>query len=392
VQFKLGLSWKRAKAAIKCFFLPEDHTGRGTPPFCPSMAISRKSPIPLEDMPAKALQKCPILPYVLFALWNHCPKKEEEKFPVGAYINHCGKWAILMFRTLNVAQKAIIEKPWLRRSGILVDWRKLDNAPAPMTGGVPYSCEAAQRTCYMCKELCIETEMMVGFSSDDLYCPTCYTSRKSWVNFEKIEAIKMVVSVVLFFEGMDDMFPRENLLRKQIVVQFETKCASKKQAALWIKESIESGNLVESKLPKIKSKVICLPKNIKWVLDAYKQEDITTPKEVDFVKDLLWDNNGWMLKKDVASSLKTKFERMSTPVLRQNVFTNASRDEIFCTAIGIDTCVVAFTREDALAALELLVTDSKRNIIAILEDKRSLLTMEDHIQLDGLTSTIDIIE
>lgn len=362
-----GIVVETGHGADKVLHLPDQYDGAAVPAIC----LSEKVPLPTEDMPAKAIELSSVRPYILFLQKFRIPP--ESNLPDKAFIQASGMWMILMFQKLTEAQRAVAAKPWLR-SGILVDWRR-----AGKTSNKKIAERASVETnvpetipCSSCEGLCLETDLFIEPGTEGFFCRTCFTKRDYWTESEQSDATDKVISIMKMMADNDDVYVPRNILRKALTQRWPVDCASRDQAALWIESAMEAGAAIEMKQQNIKAKVICLPENIRWVLTPFPPADTLTTAEEEYVKDLLWENEFSMTRKEVIGRLKGKFPRMNTPMMRTKVFLNAAANGSFFVAKGPNGQAVALSKEDAYSALEVNVADivstTEASLNAVVEE------------------------
>lgn len=340
------------EGATKVLNLPG---GGDTDMVFPAVSISDDAPLAVSDMPEKALELSGCLPYILFALWSHCP--QGNKFSKQTFVQSSGKWAILMFRTLADAHRQLEERPWLR-VGTLVDWRRNQERlkQIPEVQKIGHTKDSEQTaTCSKCDGVFpVEDMMMAGSRNKELHCQQCF----SWNDDEKEEATRHVVAMLKMMADNDDVFVAIYIARKQLCLRYPDQCASRKQGQLWIEEAVKAGKVISFKRAEMKVKLICLSSRYMEATAPFPAEGIDTSKEEEHVLDLLWAKNGWMPRVDAIASLKDKFETMSTPFIRNKVFLNAWKNGHFFIAKGPFGQTLGLTKEDAELALRTMYNSS----------------------------------
>jgi len=175
----------------------------------------------------------------------------------------------------------------------------------------------------------------------------------SWSDTEKKRGVGFVVEMLEMLAENDDFFVNEASLRKQIIHRWPDECASRVHASLWIGEAVEVGSAIKIKKVGNKKKIVCLPKCHKWLADLDIEAEKDFSGEERHVYDLLWGNNGWMLRTDVISSLKSNFESMSDPPMRLKMFSVAKEKGLFHVGKGPYFHTVGLTYDDAVKAIEI---------------------------------------
>lgn len=380
-----GIVIESGEGAFKTFRLPSGEKDGG---FRPPIALSETAPITVQDIPLRALEMIPSLPFVLFAPWALCPK--EDKFPAKAFVQSSGKWAVLMFHTLTTAQRAVAEKPWLR-SGTLVDWRRAaDHVKNP----APAEAQSVMQitSCSLCKSECRKS-VMRAFNGEELYCRSCCMAIESRSDSEKVKATECVKAMLDMMAENDDIFIAENILRKQLSLRWPSACKSRQEAALWIQDAVDSGEAIRFKRPGMKAKLICRAHLYEMAISPFPLSDTDTSAEEQHVIDMLWDRNGWMKRTEAIASLKENFKTMQSPFLRNKCILNAAESKKFFVAKGSWGQTLGLTIEDAHTALDIVrpsLEGAAENSVSSAKAMTQDYAEEDSTEIDiaGRTSPI----
>ena len=339
----------------KLLHLPEDIDNT----VHPTIHLALSLPLPYNSIMANQRVKdvSSALPIIIFL--QKCKVPQGSEFPVKTFIQSVDKFMVLMYRSVNDAQRAATSKPWiLQNASAVVDWRKVGDSPV-RGGSTPiFSVETFK--CHLCAGKFPQVELFVEPGTIEHMCRFCFTSSKSWTAAERSRGIEKVICMLYDMEENDDVYVRSSLLRRLIVERWPDECASRGQAALWIEEAVREGTVkeVKEKLTSSKKvKVVCLTQNFRWVVETHPE--VPTLLEEKYVNNLLWER-GPCPRKEIINSVKGSFPRMSCPLMRNRMFMNATENGSFVVAKGPYDQVVALSQADAAAALEKL-DDAREN-------------------------------
>jgi hypothetical protein len=330
---------------------------------CPTMPVSDRPPISMDEMPEKALTVTSSLPFVLFVKWFLCPRDENKKFPGRAFVQSIpGKWAILMFHTLREVMQGVAAFPWLR-SGHLVDWTLATSRIHDLQTAVTTATEPFAPTCSICKEELSPPESSID---EQEFCNVCAVSTNvGWEETDRAQAVARVIQMLEMMAANDDVYVAKSILRKALKLRWPDQCPSNRRAALWIQEVLASDTAIEFDHPEVKGKgLICLKSIRAQAMAPFPPESMNTSREEDHILDLLWElKGGWMRRTAAIASLVERFpETMKTPVSRNLVFLNAAQNGRFFVAKGPYGQAVALIKEDAHDTLELFGEDEKDTV------------------------------
>jgi hypothetical protein len=333
----------------------------------PSIALSKKPPMALRDVPERVHQISARLPFVLFMTRSVCPKAPNIK----AFFSTHSKWSFLLFRTLGDVNLAAIQEPQLKQ-GTLVDWRRLDDAlptrsssfssstSQPTTNNTVKGPVESDRTVACCQCTAyrrIQPEMIQPPNGEQrFFCSEeCY----GWGSQEKNLAVRNVVALLGVFAANDDVSVSETFLRVMLYERyFSSNCTSRRLARLWISQAVKVGDIRLFSKNKggrgKRSMLVCL-KGLYAVAKLNNNphsDDLDTSREEQYVMNLLWSNNGWMTRIDMAERLMSRFPlSMQSCVSRTQVILNAARKKSFYVAHGPYGHTIGLTVKDAEMAM-----------------------------------------
>ncbi len=270
-------------------------------------------PIAINDMPPKALELSRNLPYILFMPKSRIPR--GISMPEKTFIQTCGRWIILMFHKLSISQKVVANYPWLYE-GVLVDWRNRENIKNPV----------------------IDLGRIGNL--------------KPLNDTEKAKVSERVVSMLRELAENDDISVPRGILRKMLMSRWPDDCVSRDKAAQWVEAAIDGGFIQESKHPSTKAKVVFISDNRNLALTPYDQIHLNTTVEMNFVREMLWENsnpNKVMTRAEVIKAIELNFSTMRSPIMRTKMFLNAADQGLFYIAKGPLGQFVGLTKEDANA-------------------------------------------
>jgi hypothetical protein len=320
--------------------------------FRPTMPVSGRSPVTIDQMPEKALAMTSSLPFVLFVAWYLCPKDEDKKFPDRVFIQSIpGKWAIVMFHNLRDVLRGVAAYPWLR-SGRLVDWRLVTSGTHELQ---QTAIGPSTLTCSICNEEELSPPEEAPINGQGL-CSVCAVSLTvDWVETHRAPVIDHVIQVLQMMAANDEVYVKKNFLRKALILRWPDECSSNRHAALWIHEALIGGTAIEFNRPHVNGRVICVKSTEAQAKASFPPENMKTDREERFVFDLLFENHGWMRRTAIIAALVEQFpDTMKTPVLRNRAVMNAAQKGLFFVAKGPYGHTVALIRSDAHDTLKLL--------------------------------------
>lgn len=324
-------------------------------------------------------------PFILFAPKILFPPGTQ--MPKHGFIQQAADWLLLIFWTLNDAQRVVNEELPQLVDCTLVDWRQVqlevasaNNAKAVVNDGTETAQsskvaeaedgegKANSAVCFRCGATLEESDTIyvavTGDSNLDFRescCSDCYP----WKGEEdKQQARERVLSMLQMMAENDDVLVNHNILKKQLCLRYNDDCTSRKHADLWIAETLRFGDAMSFKKPKTLgskgNKIVCLPSNFQHTKTEFPPEDLDTTSEVQHVVELLWKSDSWVTRRAVIESLQGFFASMQTPFARTKVFLDGySQGKIFL-AKGPFGQTLGLTSADAHANLELMTKKMKR--------------------------------
>lgn len=313
---------------------PDDRATASPLPTLVSVAL----PIQQSEIPLKAFEMGQSMPYALVLRSTACPMSILSKKKI--YFTAAKKFTVVMRKNLAEMLNLIEDIPALK-SGTLVDIRRVQF-------------DTASVMCITCRTNSVKEQMILAATREQgFFCKNCY----NWGDEElRAKAVENVVTAMEVLAENDDIVPREGIVRAMLFNAFSD-CDSKQKGTLWIEEAVKKGKLVSLRRKSSKTTVntVCLRRFWCEAEASYPEDDMDTTKEESFVVNLLWESNGcWITRKNAIQHLQNEFPTtMNTPYKRTKLFLNSFAKGLFFLGKGPFGHVVALTKEDAEAALNL---------------------------------------